>query len=104
MKILAIPTFALLIVSLSAASLAQASPRWVEMEFRAGGKIILDHQPTSVRTDLVEKLQRLAMQSPRPRLRLIPSKSANYDDVAKALALVQKAGLEINMSGIDKER
>jgi biopolymer transport protein ExbD len=102
MKILAILTFAFLIVSLSAASLAQASPRWVEMEFRAGGKIILDHQPTSVRTDLVEKLQLLAMQS--PRLRLIPSKSANYDDVAKALALVQKAGLEINMSGIDKER
>lgn len=78
--------------------------RWVDMEFKHGGRVILAHRTLLVRTTLATRLRYLAKQNPSTRIRLIPSKFAAYDDVAKALTLVQKAGLSINMSGMQKGR
>ena len=78
-----------------------AATQWVDLEFKAGGVVLLDHHKTSIRTDLADRLRALAQHNPPPRLRVSAAKDANYNDVAAVLTLVQKAGLKINMDGID---
>jgi biopolymer transport protein ExbD len=98
---LGLTSFALGVVAvLASAALGQQA--MVMMDIQPGGIVILDHEKTSVQTDLERRFNEIARRVPRPVLLLKVSPTVRYDEAARVLSMAQRADLEIDMEEVLK--
>ncbi|MEI9990908.1 MAG: hypothetical protein WDM86_12785 [Rhizomicrobium sp.] len=84
-------------------SASAAHPKYcIDMIFEPGGGILLDGRRVAVGPDFDEALKAISRSDGPHRLCLVPNKRNRYAEVAAALAAIQKAGLQINMTAYER--
>lgn len=69
----------------------------------ANDKVRIDDGPEFGLPDLPRELQKLRSSMPTSELHLTPDRKAKYDFTAKVLAELQKYGVRVGFTGIEKE-
>jgi len=95
----------LLLACLLKPTAAGAETRYcTDMGFIPHGGIMLGGYRTAIGPDLDRRLAAIARSPETHRICIWATKDTAYQEVAKALAAIQKAGLYINMTGIEGSR